>query len=133
MSAKLSFDLVSPERRLFSGSVDMVTLPGAEGDFGVLYAHAPVVALLRSGVIDIANGQEPNRRIHVRGGFAEVSASGLTVLAEDAVPVEDLNRADLEAQLKTARDNLADAKTDAQIHAAQSAIDRISELLPLAQ
>ncbi len=132
MSTKLAFDLVSPERLFYSGAVDMVTLPGVEGDFGVLYAHAPTVALLRAGVIDVANGNEANKRIYVRGGFAEVSAKGLTVLAEHAIPVEEINRTQVEADLKTARDNLSDAKTDAQKALAQKTIDTLGEMLALA-
>ena len=132
MSAKLSFDLVSPERLLFSGAVDMVTLPGAEGDFGVLAAHAPVIALLRPGVIDIATSGQAARRIYVRGGFAEVSAKGLTVLAEQAIPVDEIKRADIEQRLTTARGDLADAKTDQARKSAQEAIDQLTDLLALA-
>jgi F-type H+-transporting ATPase subunit epsilon len=131
MSTKLAFDLVSPERLFFSGAVDMVTLPGAEGDFGVLYAHAPAVSLLRAGVIDVANGNDPVKRIYVRGGFAEVSVKGLTVLAEHAMPVEEIDRSAVEADLKAARENLADAKTDVDRAQAQKNIDVLAEMLTL--
>lgn len=129
MSAKLAFDLVSPERLVLSAQVDMVTLPGAEGDFGVLAQHAPVVALLRPGLIVVTDGAAPERRVFVRGGFAEVSARGLTVLAEEAIPVEELKRADIEARIQTARNALADATTDADRLSAQTVIDQLGDLL----
>ena len=89
--ATFSFELVSPTRLVFSGEVEQVDVPGAEGDFGVLAGHAPFVATLRPGVLTIRDAGGA-KRLFVRDGFAEVSAKGLTVLAETAVPVEDLNR-----------------------------------------
>jgi F-type H+-transporting ATPase subunit epsilon len=87
----LHFELVSPEKLVFSGEVQQVDVPGAEGDFGVLENHAPVVATLRPGILTVhtAGGAQ---RIVVLGGFAEVSASGLTVLAEVAETVADMDR-----------------------------------------
>jgi F-type H+-transporting ATPase subunit epsilon len=85
------FDLVSPEKLLFSGEVDQVDVPGAEGDFGVLAGHAPLVTTLRPGILTVfAGGSE--QKIVVLGGFAEVSAQGLTVLAEVAESVQDVDR-----------------------------------------
>jgi F-type H+-transporting ATPase subunit epsilon len=85
------FDLVSPEKLLFSGEVDQVDVPGAEGDFGVLAGHAPLVTTLRPGILTVfAGGSE--QKIVVLGGFAEVSAQGLTVLAEVAESVQDIDR-----------------------------------------
>jgi F-type H+-transporting ATPase subunit epsilon len=86
------FDLVSPEKLLFSGEVDQVDVPGTEGDFGVLAGHAPTVSALRPGIMTVTvNGQQ--QRMVVLGGFAEVSADGkLTVLADLADSVEDFNR-----------------------------------------
>ncbi|HEX3859903.1 MAG TPA: F0F1 ATP synthase subunit epsilon [Pseudolabrys sp.] len=89
--ATFHFDLVSPEKLLFSGDVTQVDVPGVEGDFGVLAGHAPYVATLRPGILTIFGDGEP-RRIVVFGGFAEVSAEGLTVLAELAEKAEDLDR-----------------------------------------
>jgi F-type H+-transporting ATPase subunit epsilon len=91
--ATFHFDLVSPEKLLFSGEVDQVDIPGAEGDFGVLAGHAPVVAALRPGIMTVfVNGQA--QRMIVLGGFAEVSGDGkLTVLADLASSVEDFDRA----------------------------------------
>ena len=86
--AKFQFDLVAPEKLLFSGQVDQVDVPGSEGDFGVLAGHAPLVTTVRPGVLVIyRDGGE--LRIVVNGGFAEVNSAGLTVLAEMAVPLED--------------------------------------------
>ena len=90
--ATFHFDLVSPERLLFSGEVDQVDVPGAEGDFGVLAGHAPAVAALRPGIMTVFVGGEQQRMV-VLGGFAEVSADGkLTVLADLADSVEDFDR-----------------------------------------
>ena len=90
--ATFKFDLVSPERLLFSGDVEQVDVPGAEGDFGVLAGHAPFVSTLRPGILTVhaASGEQ---KVVVLGGFAEVSAEGLTVLAEVAEKVEDIDRA----------------------------------------
>jgi len=90
--ADFHFDLVSPEKLLFSGEVEQVDVPGAEGDFGVLAGHAPMVTTLRPGILTVhdANG---TKEMVVLGGFAEVSADGLTVLADLAESVEAIDRA----------------------------------------
>jgi F-type H+-transporting ATPase subunit epsilon len=90
--ATFHFDLVSPEKLLFSGEVEQVDVPGAEGDFGVLANHAPFVATLRPGILTVHGEGEP-QKVVVLGGFAEVSAQGLTVLADVAETVEDMDRA----------------------------------------
>ncbi len=96
--AAFSFELVSPARLVHSGAVEQVDVPGVEGDFGVLAGHAPMVALLRPGILTIhADGEQ--KRMVVFGGFAEVSAQGLTVLADVASPVEDFDRATLTARI----------------------------------
>ena len=105
---KLHFDLVSPERQLASEDVDQVDVPGIEGAFGVLANHSPVMTALAPGVLRIRNGAE-ERRIFVRGGFAEVTPKGLTVLAEEAVPVSELNAEALATRIKNAEQDLADA------------------------
>lgn len=92
--ATFHFDLVSPEKLVFSGQVDQVDIPGSEGDFGVLAGHAPVVATIRPGIMTVfSSGKQ--EKIVVLGGLAEVSAKGLTVLADVATSVEDLDRAAL--------------------------------------
>jgi F-type H+-transporting ATPase subunit epsilon len=109
MADKVQFELVSPERLLVSRAVDMVVVPGSEGDFGVLPDHAPVISTVRPGVIEIYEGDTVTDRIFVAGGFAEVTADRCTVLAGVAMPVADLNKASLEAELKGAADELAAA------------------------
>jgi F-type H+-transporting ATPase subunit epsilon len=87
----LHFELVSPEKLVFSGEVDQVDVPGAEGDFGVLQGHAPFVTTLRPGILTV-HGATGAQKIVVLGGFAEVSAEGLTVLADLAETVEEIDR-----------------------------------------
>ena len=103
--ATFHFDLVSPEKLAFSGEVDQVDVPGAEGDFGVLAGHAPVVAAIRPGILTVTTGGT-HRKIIVLGGLAEVSDKGLTVLADVATSIPDLDRtkfadtiSDMEAKL----------------------------------
>jgi F-type H+-transporting ATPase subunit epsilon len=111
--AALHFEFVSPERVLFSGDVDQVDLPGAEGDMGILAGHAPLVTTLRPGIVTIFRGgrSEP---IVVIGGFAEVSPEGLTVLADKAVARADFDLALLANEIKDTEEDVADAKDDAQ-------------------
>lgn len=89
--ATLHFELVSPQKLVFTGEVDQVDVPGAEGDFGVLAGHAPMVTTLRPGILTVFVGGN-SQKIVVLGGFAEVSADGLTVLADLAESVEDIDR-----------------------------------------
>ena len=104
--ANFHFELVSPERLLFSGEVEQVDVPGAEGDFGVLAQHAPMVTTLRPGILTVhASGGE--QKIVVLGGFAEVSAQGLTVLADVAEAVEDLDQAMLAARISELENQIA--------------------------
>jgi F-type H+-transporting ATPase subunit epsilon len=90
--ATFHFDLVSPEKLAFSGEVDQVDIPGAEGDFGVLAGHAPVVAAMRPGILTVTVGGK-HEKIIVAGGLAEVSEKGLTVLADVATSLDELDRA----------------------------------------
>ena len=92
--ATFHFDLVSPEKLAFSGEVDQVDIPGVEGDFGVLAGHAPVVAAIRPGILTITSGGT-HQKVIVLGGLAEMSEKGLTVLADVATALEDLDRAQL--------------------------------------
>ena len=109
---KVEFELVSPERLLVSEQVDMVVVPGAEGDFGVLPRHAPLISTLRPGVIRVFEGREVKERIFVAGGFAEVTPERCTVLAEEAMPVSDIDAGKLDQELKDLGEDLADAKSD---------------------
>ena len=90
--ATFHFDLVSPEKLAFSGDVDQVDVPGLEGDFGVLAGHAPVVAAVRPGILTVITGAT-KQKIIVLGGLAEMSGKGLTVLADVATSLEELDRA----------------------------------------
>jgi F-type H+-transporting ATPase subunit epsilon len=126
MADKLHFDLVSPERSLRSGEVAMVVVPGSEGDFGVLVGHAPFMSTVRPGAIQVYAddmGGTPER-IFVDGGFAEVNERGLTILAESATPVADIDVEALARQLAEAREALRDAKTDAERASAEKRIAR---------
>ena len=108
----VQFELVSPEKLLLSEDVEMVVVPGAEGDFGVLPRHSPMISGVRPGIIQVYEGGQVTDRIFVAGGFAEVTPSRCTVLAEQATPVGDIDRAKVEQELKNLRDDLMDAKTD---------------------
>jgi len=111
-TATVAFELVSPAKLLVSESVEMVVVPGAEGDIGVLPGHSPLIATVRPGVIDIHEAGKVKERIFVGGGFAEVSPDRCTVLAEEATPVADIDRADAEARLADAKQK-AEAADDA--------------------
>ncbi|MFL5052489.1 MAG: F0F1 ATP synthase subunit epsilon [Xanthobacteraceae bacterium] len=108
--ATFHFDLVSPEQLVFSGEVEHVVVPGSEGEFGVLAGHAPLVAMLRPGILKILGPNE--QRILVVGGFAEVTGDALTVLADRAVPVEDVDPAAIADEIKAVEEDLADAEDD---------------------
>lgn len=109
--ATFAFELVSPAKLLYSGEVEEVIVPGTEGEFTVLAGHAPVVSTLRPGILVIKTGSQTIRAF-VRGGFAEVSEKGLTVLAEDATPVEDINAGEFATLVAEYEASAAKASTD---------------------
>ena len=110
----LQFELVSPERLLVSRDVGMVVVPGAEGDFGVLRDHAPLISTVRPGVIDIYDdGTTVSDRIFVSGGFAEVTGERCTVLADEAVPLKEIDRAAVQKSLEDLQRELGEAPDDA--------------------
>jgi F-type H+-transporting ATPase subunit epsilon len=121
------FDLVSPEKVVFSGEVEQVDVPGSEGDFGVLAHHAPLIAMLKPGILTIFGAGE-TQRVVVVGGFAEVNEEGLTVLADMAVPVEDFDRASLASQIKDTEEDVADASDDAERDAAREKLEQLKAL-----
>ena len=126
MAETTQFELVTPERLLLSEQVEMVVVPGSEGLFGVLPRHAPFLSTLKPGVLEVYEGGKVKERIFVAGGFAEVTPERLTVLAERAVLVADIDRAAVETRVKALRDDLAAAKSDAeraQVEAALEAAD----------
>jgi len=111
--AALHFEFVSPERVLFSGEVDQVDLPGAEGDMGILPLHAPIVTVLRPGIVTVFNGGRRDPYVVV-GGFAEMSPAGLTILADQATLRDEFDTTMLASEIKDAEEDVADAKDDAQ-------------------
>lgn len=111
----LHFELVSPARLLYSGDVDSVIIPGTEGEMTILPAHAPVLATLKPGVVRVIKSGAAEERIFVRGGFAEVNPKGLTVLAETAIPMAELNTQALAQQIKDAEEDVADAPEGSEI------------------
>jgi F-type H+-transporting ATPase subunit epsilon len=127
MTDKLNFALVSPERELFHGDVDQVVVPGVEGEFGVLPNHAPVISMIRPGALRIFDGAS-ERRIFVNGGFADVTPAGLTVLAEDAVDLAEVDAARLEQNLKDAAEDVRDAKDEVRRLAAEKTLARFHAL-----
>ncbi len=128
MSDTVSFELVSPERLLMSEDCEMVVVPGMEGDFGVLAGHAPMISAVRPGVIEVHEGTTVKARVFISGGLAEVTSDRLTVLAEDAVPVADLDAADLDQRIKDAGEDLEDAETDEARHKAEATIALLTEM-----
>ena len=130
MADKVKFDLVSPERLLRSEDVDMVVIPGSEGDFGVLPGHAPIISTIRPGVIEVHKGAATPERIFISGGICEVSADRCT---DDAVEVASLDRAGLEKRLKDAEEDLVDAKTDLDQHKASTAVAVLREMMQAAR
>lgn len=119
--ATLHFDLVSPERKLMSEPVKQVTCPGEEGDFGVLPGHAPLVAGLRAGVITVTfDGDE--RQIFIAGGFADVSETQVTVLAEEAVAISDLDANVLDGEIKVLQEDIKLAGSDADARRLQRSL-----------
>jgi F-type H+-transporting ATPase subunit epsilon len=121
--ATFRFDLVSPEQLVFSGEVEHVVVPGTEGEFGVLAGHAPLIAMLKPGILKILGADE--QHILVVGGFAEVSPEGLTVLADRAVPVEEVDAAAIAADIKDAEEDVADATDDATRDKLQHKLDQL--------
>ncbi|MGL5116346.1 MAG: F0F1 ATP synthase subunit epsilon [Beijerinckiaceae bacterium] len=118
------FELVSPARLLFEGPVESVVVPGAEGDMTIMANHAALMTSLRPGVVTIADGKG-SKRLFVRGGFADVNAAGLTILAEVATPVEELSPAAIAKEMQDAEEDLRDAKTD---EARRRATEKLGQL-----
>src|SRR5882757_4500292 len=114
--ATFHFDLVSPEKLAFAGEVDQVDVPGVEGDFGVLAGHAPVVAAVRPGILTIISGGTP-QKIIVLGGLAEVSDNRLTVLADVATSMQDLDRAQFAESIAEMEEKLAEKQGSELDHA----------------
>ena len=122
MAGTLQFDLVSPERLILSEPVEMVIVPGVEGDFGALPEHSNLISLIRPGVLYVYRDGKQSERIFIGGGFAEVTGSGCTVLAEEAMPVAEIDRGKAEQAVTDAREDVEDAKDDIQRATAQATL-----------
>ena len=125
MADTFQFELVSPEQLLISEAVESVVVPGREGDYQVLPGHAPVLTTLRAGLLDVVLPGGKERRIFVRGGFAEAGPESLTVLAQQAIDSADLDKKALAQEITNAEEDVADAKDDATRDAAQEMLDNL--------
>jgi F-type H+-transporting ATPase subunit epsilon len=125
MADKIPFELVSPERLLLAETADMVTLPGTDGYFGVLYGHMPLITTLKPGVIDVSGGDLGDRKFFVLGGFAEVSPAKVTVLAEEAMPMADVDAVGLDSRIKDAEEDVMLAKTETDRARAVDTVDAL--------
>lgn len=119
MAETLDFELVSPEKLLVSEKVEMAVVPGTEGDFGALPQHAPMITTVRPGVIDIYRGDKVQKRIFVAGGFAEVTPERCIVLAQEAVPVDDLQADSVATRVRDAEEAVEEAPDAAALAVAE--------------
>ena len=133
---KVEFELVSPERMILSEPVEMVVVPGEDGDFGVLPGHSHLISNIRPGVIHVFADSSVQTRIFVAGGFAEVTPDRCVVLAEDAIDVEEIDRtaidqeiSDLNDDLRDTSDETARASLESKIKIAQAKIEAAEQVL----
>ena len=122
------FELVSPEKLLFTGEVEAVVVPGMEGEFTVLKDHSPVMSVLKPGIVEIDETAAAKTQLFVRGGFADVSSNGLTILAEYAIPLSELDSARFDADVSAAEADVARAKDDESRRIATEKRDQLIEL-----
>ena len=125
--ATFKFDLVSPARLVFSGEVEQVDVPGAEGNFGVLAGHAPFVTTLRPGILTV-HSAEGEQNIVVLGGFAEVSSEGLTVLADQAEPESDIDRESIAARIKEMESRVEKMQPGTELDKLLTRLDHFKEV-----
>ncbi len=129
MATKLQFSLVSPARELFSGEVDHVIAPGTEGEFGVLVNHAPFMTTLKNGVVRVLDNGETRMRLFVRGGFADVTPAGLTILAEEAVNLDSVDAEQVEKDMQSLQGKMSGlSKGDGKLIAMQKEHDYLGDL-----
>ncbi len=131
MPSKVHFRIVSPERLLFADDIDMVTIPGSQGDFGVLPSHSPVVSALRPGLVTIYNNGDITERIYVADGFAHITEEGCTVLAEESIFLAEMNSEMIEETIKHAKQELENARTEEEKAALKRDLDYIRSKLEL--
>ncbi|RWA68111.1 F0F1 ATP synthase subunit epsilon [Mesorhizobium sp. M1C.F.Ca.ET.193.01.1.1] len=128
MAEAFKFELVSPERLLVSEQVDSVVIPGAEGEMTVLAQHAPVMTMIKPGVVTVKTAAGKEERYVVFGGFADILPSGCTLLAESATHVNDIDRADIARRIQEAREDAADAKDDESRARAEQFLSQLTTL-----
>jgi F-type H+-transporting ATPase subunit epsilon len=128
MADTFKFELVSPERLLISANVSEVQVPGSEGDFTVLPNHAPVIAMLRPGILRVPGHDGPNGAIYVRGGLADVGPERLIILAEQAVPLGQVDAAFLEREIAAAESDVAASKDEDTRYQAEDVLERLRSL-----
>lgn len=128
MAEAYKFELVSPERLLVSESVESVIIPGTEGEMTVMANHSPVMATVKPGVVTVKPVSGAEQRYVVFGGFADILPEGCTLLAESAVAIGDINKADLASRIQDAKDDLADAKTDEERTKAEEFLNHLATL-----
>lgn len=128
MAEAFPFELVSPERQLVTGEATQVVVPGAEGQFTVLANHAPFLSTLKPGVLEVTMADGSTDRIFVRGGFADANPDGLTLLAEEAQRVADMDKGSLDQAIQNASEDIADAKDDAAKTAAETRLAQLEEV-----
>jgi F-type H+-transporting ATPase subunit epsilon len=126
--AAFHLEIVSPEKLVFSGEVEAVAVPGTEGEFTVLKDHAPLIAMMKPGVVVIEEAPAKKLRLFVPGGFAEVAPSGLTILADRALPLAELDAATLDAEVGNVEEEIAGAKGDEARRMAVEKRDQLREL-----
>jgi len=128
MAEAFKFELVSPERLLVSEQVESVVIPGAEGEMTVMALHAPVMTTIKPGVVTVKTAAGKEERYVVFGGFADIVPSGCTLLAESAVAVGDIDRADLARRIQEAKEDAADAKDDQARSKAEQFLSQLTTL-----
>jgi F-type H+-transporting ATPase subunit epsilon len=128
MAEAFKFELVSPERLLVSEQVDFVVIPGAEGEMTVMAQHAPVMTMIKPGVVTVKTTAGKEERYVVFGGFADILPSGCTLLAESATHVNDIDRADIARRIQEAREDAADAKDDEARSRAEQFLSQLTTL-----
>jgi F-type H+-transporting ATPase subunit epsilon len=128
MADSFNFELVSPERLLFSATATEVVIPGTDGEMTVMAHHAPTMTTIKPGVVTVVTAEGSTERFVVFGGFADIVPEGCTLLAESAMAVGDIDRSDLAQRLQNAREDVADASNDASKQKAQEYLDHLTTL-----
>ncbi len=128
MAQAFQFELVSPERLLVSEQVDSVVIPGADGEMTVMASHAPVMTTIKPGVVTVNAVGGKTERYVVFGGFADILPTGCTLLAESAVAVGDIDRADIARRIQEAREDLSDAKDEESRSKAEQFLNQLTTL-----